>query len=986
MKKRFSPWFSCICAGILLSAVAAVADETALFTTSTSPDALIVLDLSGSMDWNPAGGSNIYGDSSCAGTFYSSSGTGHTTNCSRLAIAKRAIFDILDDNDSGAVDSQDEGSLGVRVGYMRFYNCGSDDTGGSYSSGCNSLIKEIGVRYSRIYCNDSTSCAITRSESSSVSGESATGGTPLASALSEAKLYLDANKAADTAGACRQKFVILITDGADTFACSGNGTETQTDMYKRRRESVAKAKALKDAGYKVFVVGFGSGMPDYLEKTLNWMAYYGGTDNPLTTNSGTTSAYDPASVTSCSTDGACSGANCFATSNDPGNTALAGYAFLAADADQLASSLKAAMNIIREANFSFSQSSVQSSRTQDENYLYEGSFQPVNNDPFWLGHLKKFNINSDGTVGSMVWDAGAILQSATAAGRTIKTYKAGALTVFNATNITSTDLSVAADADRDAVVGYIRGETTYNADAWKLGDVFRSTPITVGTPSAYFDDVRDANNAFGTHRTNHVRTSALGNRLILAGANDGQLHAFKTSDGSEAWSFIPPNQLSRLKNIAHATHPTLLAHSYFVDGAVTVADVWLGTGAGTSKSATDWQTILIFGEGRGSISTAWSSSASCDSGFSPTYTATYQYYCGYYAFNLTDPLNPAYKWRLTTTADQAPYLGDSWSKVMTGRVLVSGNERWVGFFGAGYNAADCSGGGACDTRGKGFFVVGLSDGAVLWSYTMADNGDMDYSMPASPAMVDTDNDGFIDTVYLGDIGGNMWRFKMCRASDATTCGTSNWAGGRLFGSSTGTIRPIYTMPAVAKDGDGNLWVYWGTGDKTDPTAANAQEKFFGLKDNDRTTTYGINDLDNITTGTYNPTSTKNGWYINLPGGGVKVLADPTVFGGTVYFTTFEPASGGADPCEQGGDATLYGVGYTTGGGALTGGARSMDIGSGIASAPVISLGPGGSAAADLYVTVSGGGGTSASTTRINFTPPGLSNRTNMLYWRDQRLQ
>ena len=28
------------------------------------------------------------------------------------------------------------------------------------------------------------------------------------------------------------------------------------------------------------MIGFGAGMPDYLEKTLNWMAYYGGTDNP----------------------------------------------------------------------------------------------------------------------------------------------------------------------------------------------------------------------------------------------------------------------------------------------------------------------------------------------------------------------------------------------------------------------------------------------------------------------------------------------------------------------------------------------------------------------------------------------------------------------------------------------------------------------------------------------------------------------------------
>lgn len=998
-KIKLSFWLLAFLAGILLQTAVTQADETALFTTSVAPDALILLDLSGSMDQNPAGGSNTWGDATCAGpTFYSSSGSGHTTACSKLAIAKRSIFDLLDDNNSGTIDSQDEASLGVRVGYMRYYNCSDDDTGGNYSSGCNSLSWVLNSRYSRVYCNSATSCTASSSASGSVSGESANGGTPLASALNEAKLYLDASKTGDTAAACRQKFAILITDGADTYACSGNGSEDQSDMYKRRRESVAKAKALADAGYKVFVVGFGAGMPDHLEKTLNWMAYYGGTDNPLVTNSGVTSAYNPASVTSCQASSTTqTGGNYFATSNDPGNTSLAGYAFLAADASQLADSLKSAMNIIREANYSFSQSSIQSSRTADENYLYEGSFQPVTGDPFWLGHLKKFNINADGAVGTLVWDAGALLQAAADSSRTINTYKSGALTAFTTGNITPTNLGVAANADRDAVVGYIRGNATYNQDAWKLGDVFRSTPITVGTPSAFFADSRDTssnanhNNAFAQFRADHTRSSALGNRLILAGANDGQLHAFKTSDGSEAWSFIPPNFLPKLKNIAHADHPTSLAHSYFVDGPVTVADTWLGAGSGTNKSSADWQTILVFGEGRGGVGAQWSSSASCDSGFNSVYNATGSFtnYCGYYAFNLNDSLNPVYKWHLgfdsSRIANQAPYLGDPWSKIMTGRVLINGNERWVGFFGAGYNAANCAGGGTCDTRGKGFFVVDLTNGQILWSYTYADNAALTYSMPASPAIVDTDNDGFYDTVYLGDLGGSMWRFKMCTSSDASSCSTANWSGGQFFASASADsdVRSIYTTPAVIKDASGKIWVFWGTGDKNDPTNASAQERFFGLQD-DRVTSYALGQLDNITSGTYSITSTNKGWYINLSSG-EKVLSDSTVFGGVVYFTTFTP-SASTDPCQQGGTANLYAISSGSGSGSLPGAQRKMNVGSGIPSAPIVSLRPGGSVAPDLYVTVSGGGSSQASTTRVNFTPPSMTNKTNMLYWRDQRLQ
>ena len=974
--------------------------EEALFTTSTAPDALFLMDLSGSMDWNPAGGSNIWGNSSCSGTFYSSSGTGHNVNCSRLAIAKRSVFNVLDDNNNGTINSSDEGSLGVRIGFMRYYDCSSDDTGGSYTSGCNQIPgsssssrRYIGSKYSQIYCNSSTSCTIGSTGSYSVGGASATGGTPIGSALNEAKLYLNAHKAADNAKACRQKFVIFLTDGSDTFSCSGSGAECDGGRYKGRREAVARAKALADAGYRVFVIGFGATMPDYLENTLNWMAYHGGTDNPNAANTGSTSGFTPGTPGACTTASDAASATCYddsgshttsnfkANTSDPGYAALSGYAFLAADADQLATALKTAISIIREATYSFSQSSVQSSRTSDENFIYEGSFQPVTGDPFWLGHLKKYQINSDGTVGSMLWDAGTILQSRDYATRTF----------HSVVSLNYTTLGVATAAEATALIGYLRGNPAYNPDNWKLGDVFRSTPITVGTPSAFFDDTRDANNAFATHRTNNSRTSASGNRLIVAGANDGQLHAFKTSDGSEAWTFLPPNLLTKLKNIAHAAEPTSLTHQYFVDGPVTVADVWLGNGDGTSKAASEWKTILVFGEGRGSTDRLWSSSSSCNTGLLGNFDPSVTSYCGYYALDITSSLSPAYLWNINTfnATSQAPYMGESWSKMLTGRVRINvggaEKEKWVGFIGAGYNGGDCAGGGACDTRGKGFFVIDLSNGAVLWSYTLADNTNIKYSMPAPPAIVDTDNDGFIDTVYLGDMGSNMWRFKLCRSSDMPSCGTANWSGGLFYDSSTGAIRPIYTGAAAAKDSSGNLWIYWGTGDKTDPTAPNAQEHFYGVKDN-RTSTYGLSDIDTITTGVFDPQSTtKVGYRIQLGGGGEKILSEPTVFGGVVYFTTFSPPSGN-DPCEQGGDASLYAVNFTTGGGALTGGAKSMNIGTGIPSSPVLSLKPGTGGSADLYVTVSGGAGTGASTTRINFNPPGAINRTNMLYWRDTRIQ
>ncbi|HOI75130.1 MAG TPA: PilC/PilY family type IV pilus protein [Syntrophales bacterium] len=1034
--------FVCLVLPLTANAQEDEADESALFT-SLAPDALIVLDLSGSMNWaaageymyaascssdgpfynDPAAGlikctistTNVpkYGTTNCDGAFYKTSHTGYTTNCSRLSIAKRGLFEILDDNNDTYINLQDSNSLGIRLGYMRYYNCGSDESG-SYSSGCNMVLKTIDTKYSSIYCGKTSSCSTTDvGSSSTISGATATGGTPLAGALTEAKSYLDYHKNTDSAALCRSKFAILITDGADTFACSGNGQENQVDQYKRRRAFVEKARALSAAGYRTFVIGFGAAMPHFLKNTLNWAAYLGGTDNPQATNTGNPTAYTE--VTSpCTAVTVTSGSQCLATAdynaansicyhtltgeeghyyspNDPGELSLSGYAFIASNPAELSSALKAAFTIIREATYSFSQASVQSTRTQDENFIYEGSFQPVTNDPFWLGHLRKYNINTDGSVGSVVWNAGTILQSRGADTRTMYTYVGGALTAFT-TSIARSYFNADSDAERNMIVGYLRGESAYNFDYWKLGDVFRSNPITISTPSSFFNDTRDANNAFSAFRSSHARTSAIGNRVILAGANDAQMHAFKTSDGEEAWSFIPPNFLYRLKSLAHSTHPTLLAHAYYVDGQVTVSEYWTGSGDGTSKTSTDWKSILVFGLGRGGSTTLWSSSASCDTGFNSTYSTTYSNYCGFYALNVTNPLTPTYLWRIMPSSTQAPYLGDPWSRMQIGRVSILGNEKWVGFIGAGYNASECAGGGTCDPRGKGFYIIDLADGTVLWSYTRSDNTNMNYSLPAPPAIADTDNDNFIDTVYIGDLGGSMWRFKMCSAADLASnpyCTTSSWSGGYLFAASTGTIRPIFTSPAVAKDKQNNLWIYWGTGDKSDPTASNAQEKFFGLKDNDRTTSYSINDLENITTGTYDTASTtKKGWYINLAGQGEKMLADPTVYGGVVYFTSYTPPIG-SDLCSQAGTAKLYGVNYTTGGAALTtstGTARSVTLGVGIPSAPVISLKPGSSPVPDLYVTVSGGAGTGASTMRADINPVSPSNRTNMLYWRDRRLQ
>jgi Tfp pilus tip-associated adhesin PilY1 len=947
-------------------------DEQDIFTVNGKTDALIILDLSGSMNWSP-------------------SGWGCSSPGCRKDIAAAAIKAMLDSNGDGTIDQNDEDSLGVRIGYMRF-------------PGLIPLRNEIGSSYSDIW--------------SSVLADTTPflwGGTPLVTTMGNAKDYLDSRRSTDPYSSCFQQFVILITDGQDTYICNGSGTGPAITQYKRRKASVAKAKALADAGYKVFVIGFGNGkqsvdMSDpawgnYVDmNTLNWMAYYGGTDNPNEENVGNTGAItipdDPCEIP---------------TTNDPTLANLSGYAFLAENGAELNAALKATMGAIVAAKYSFSQASVTATRVQDQNYMFIPSFLPSANDPFWRGYLKRYPINSDGSLpANPDWDAGDLLSKKQASNRNILTYVGGSWTIF----LPPPDgpgwgqwqgyLGVGNDTNRaKAIMQYIGGDPVSNPDGWKLGDTFHSNPIVIGSPSAYFNDFFSPD-AFSTFRTQKQNRE----KIVVVGANDGQFRAFSASSGDEKWSFIPPNLLPKLQYLAHSSNSgTLPTHMYFVDGPVTGADVWWGAD-GSKKVSSDWRTLLIFSEGRGVRNSAntqasylWSSSKYCDGNFNYKYDSTHPYYCGYWAFDVTDTsaTTPTLKWRLNPSATQAPYLDEPWSKMAIGRAKINGNEKWVGFIGAGYNND------GDPNRGKGFFVVDLSSGNIIWSFTRGGSDtattstSMTYSIPGSAAIVDTDNDGFVDTAYIGDLGGNVWRFKFCTGADGNACGTSDWSGGRLFQSTTAT--PVYTTPSVSRGAGSIIWVFWGTGNKENPMATTTQDSFFAVKDSDRTSTYTLGQLENITGSVFSNASP--GWYISLASG-EKVLSDSAAFGGMITWTTYTPPGSGSS-CLAAGTPQLYALGimpvviggltYQVGAGLFatsTGnvaGTRSLALGRGIAQVPIFSEKPGGTGGTDAYISTSGGGGVDASlVTSAGMADSPFTKRLKMiapsaqvLHWWDQRM-
>ena len=192
---------------------------------------------------------------------------------------------------------------------------------------------------------------------------------------------------------------------------------------------------------------------------------------------------------------------------------------------------------------------------------------------------------------------------------------------------------------RDAVVGYYprRAPTTRTTGSWAMSSGRHRSPWGPPRPISTISGIR-ATNAFAaaSHQSCPCSSGAYPAGSSSRARTTARLHAFKTSDGSEAWSFIPPNLLSRLKLIAH--RPTRRRSPTSISSTVRSRSPTPGS---LRRRARDVEVGLRLADAPGLRRGAgrrrtnlWSSSTSCDSGFSQTYTATYPYYCGYYCLDV----------------------------------------------------------------------------------------------------------------------------------------------------------------------------------------------------------------------------------------------------------------------------------------------------------------------------------------------------------------
>lgn len=371
--------------------------------------------------------------------------------------------------------------------------------------------------------------------------------------------------------------------------------------------------------------------------------------------------------------------------------------------------------------------------------------------------------------------------------------------------------------------------------------------------------------------------------VVFLGTNDGYLHAFEARTGRELFAFIPRSLLDNLHLLYDDSSPEKV---YGVDGPMTA---WVQDG-GDGKVDPGDRVYLYVGLRRGGRE--------------------------YYALDVTRPDAPSLLWTITPSTQGYEKLGQSWSRPVLARIATGsyGNSqvRDVLVLGGGYDPRqDGYAPFAPDPTGSAIFIADANTGQLVWSGSEDEFPDMTSAIPATVRVLDLDVDGLADRMYVGDLGGRLWRFDVHNpvAPDTAfeiTGGPIASLGG-AESDAPADNRRFYYAPDVALGSAGGatfLNITIGSGYREQPKDTVTDDHFYVVRDyeaftllgagpdgdNDYIERYGITHdmLPTLADGADLEPDAPGFKYPLNAAAGEKVLAESRIFQNVAYFTSFAP--------------------------------------------------------------------------------------------------
>lgn len=723
-----------------------------------------------------------------------------------------------------------------------------------------------------------------------VSDMQASGGTPIVDRLYQAASYYTTlpgkhkGPSSPIESSCQANYLVLMTDG------QANGNSTS--IINSSKTLIGSDCARRDSGEQTNGETCGVEIAKWLNGTDQSSSLEG--DNLVTTHTVGFALQASAGAKKFLVDIAAAGG---------------GKAYTADDASALTNAFN---SIIQEAlatdtTFVSATAPVNSFNRQDhKDQLYFSLFRPSNTDR-WPGNLKRYRmgiqnglpliLDQDNTPaidsntgffrknarswwsassdGTNVADGGAASKLPAPASRNLLTNIAGDTTLNKLdTSLTAVQIGAKNNAERDALINYIRGyEPESSALRKAIGDPIHSTPSLV---------------TYGCTGMDSSGNCATETQSAIIGTNEGFVQMFDTETGVEQFAFMPRELLGNIRRLSANDNTGDLSHVYGMDNSVAV-----------------WANDI---DGNGSIN---------GSDFVYAYASMGRGGRGLYALDITNRTSPKIKWIIQGGSGDFTRLGQTWSTPVRAKIKVGETITDVLIFGGGYDPnqdpqKNLNNVRRTDAQGNDLFIVDALTGKLIWSASSA-GLNMKYSVPSKVSVIGLETssagqplfnkDGLATQIFVGDMGGQVWRFLINNGGRGT-----NLASGNIFasvaGSDESSARRFYNEPAIALLGANNkvnLTVSLGSGYRGHPLDKVIQDRFYSFRTEELnrlgpTLTEG--DLYNATSLLKVETSAeqakqqalleKSGWYISLASNGEKVLSSTMAIGGELYFNTYQP--------------------------------------------------------------------------------------------------